>query len=406
MTSRERVQMALNFKEPDRVPIDLGGMRSSGIMASAYAGLKNYLSIRNGRIRIPAVWSMLAEVEDSIRNRFAVDIIPLEARPNIWSKKEYVNRWIPWNLFDGTEVEIPEGTRLLPAEDGGWYILDENDKPCGKMPKDGFYFDALPEDVLCSPPKVSEYNPSCTLTDEELMYLEKRGRWLYENTDYAILGWGYGVRGLLSMTLPGVNWLDWLCMLYTEKNYCHDIMNKEVDAFIERMKMVNQSVGDYCAAWGIASDDAGTQRSEFISPEVWEEMIAPHYKRLCSWIHEHTKIKTFFHCCGSVYNLIPHFIECGIDILNPVQTSAENMEPERLKREFGSKIVFWGGGCDTQKVLPFGTADDVNQHVKERIPAFAPGGGFVFTQIHNIQQNVPPQNIAAMFEAAVKYGKY
>jgi uroporphyrinogen decarboxylase len=183
-------------------------------------------------------------------------------------------------------------------------------------------------------------------------------------------------------------------------------MNRSVEASIKCLRQLHQAVGPYCFAWGIAADDSGTQRGEFIHPDLWAEMIKPHYRKLCDWIHRNTPWKTFFHCCGSVYHLIPHFIEAGIDILNPVQTSAANMDPVRLKREFGRKLVFWGGGCDTQQVLNRAAPDEIRRHVKERIGIFAPGGGYIFNQVHNIQANVPPENIIAMFDAAYESGAY
>jgi uroporphyrinogen-III decarboxylase len=197
---------------------------------------------------------------------------------------------------------------------------------------------------------------------------------------------------------------EWLMMLLSEKETCHELMGRSVEATIRCLELVNQAAGDYCFAWGIAADDSGTQRGEFINPELWAEMIKPHYARLCDWIHRRTKMKTFFHCCGSIYHLIPHLIEAGVDILNPVQTSAANMDPRRLKEEFEGRIVFWGGGCDTQSVLPGSTPEQVREHVRERLEVFAPGGGFVFNQVHNVQANVPPENVAAMLDAAYEFG--
>jgi uroporphyrinogen-III decarboxylase len=184
------------------------------------------------------------------------------------------------------------------------------------------------------------------------------------------------------------------------------MMNRSVEASIRCLSLLHEAVGDRAFAWGIAADDSGTQRGEFINPDLWAEMIKPHYKRLCSWIHQNTPWKTYFHCCGSIYHLIPHFIDAGIDILNPVQTSAANMEPARLKREFGDRIVFWGGGCDTQQMLGNGTPEAIRQQVRERLAVFAPGGGYVFNQVHNIQANVPAENIIAMFDAAREFGEY
>jgi len=190
----------------------------------------------------------------------------------------------------------------------------------------------------------------------------------------------------------------------TEKETCHEMMGRSVDASIQCLEQLHDAVGDRCFAWGIAADDSGTQRGEFIRPGLWAEMIKPHYARLCAWIHRNTNWKVFLHCCGSIYGLIPHMIEAGIDILNPIQTSAANMQPERLKAEFGGKIVFWGGGCDTQQILPTATPDESRAHVRERLAIFKPGGGYVFNQVHNIQTNVPAENVIAMLDAAYEYG--
>jgi uroporphyrinogen-III decarboxylase len=195
-------------------------------------------------------------------------------------------------------------------------------------------------------------------------------------------------------------------MLMTEKETCHEMMGRSVEASIKCLTLLHQAVGDRCFAWGIAADDSGTQNGEFIRPSLWAEMIKPHYQKLCHWFHTHTSWKTFLHCCGSIYNLIPHFIEAGVDILNPVQTSAANMGSVRLKNEFGKQIVFWGGGCDTQSVLDRATPEEIRAHVRERLAMFAPGGGYIFNQVHNIQRNVPAESVIAMLDAALEYGPY
>jgi len=234
---------------------------------------------------------------------------------------------------------------------------------------------------------------------------------MYQETEYALLGWGFGCcfLGLSLITNRASNVTmgqpsEWMAMLMTEKETCHEMMDRSVDAAIKCLSLAKQAVGDYCFAWGIAADDSGTQRCEFISPQLWSEMIKPHYARLCAWIHKNTKWKTYFHCCGSIRNLIGHLIEAGVDILNPVQTSAAGMDPDQLKRDFGKQIVFWGGGCDTQRVLGGGTPEEVRAQVRQRINTFAPGGGYVFNQVHNIQANVPPENILAMFDEAYAAG--
>jgi len=172
------------------------------------------------------------------------------------------------------------------------------------------------------------------------------------------------------------------------------------------MELYHQAVGDKIVAIFVSGTDFGTQRQEFISTDLYRELYFPFHKRMNDWVHQHTSWKTFFHCCGSIYHLIPSFIEAGVDILNPVQCSAANMEPERLKRDFGNKIVFWGGGVDTQKTLPFGTPEEVRAEVAERICLLAPGGGYVFNSIHNIQAKTPVENVLAMFKTAGEAGKY
>jgi len=182
------------------------------------------------------------------------------------------------------------------------------------------------------------------------------------------------------------------------------MMGRYVDATIKRMKLYHEAVGPYCFGWGVASDDAGTQGREFLSPDLFREMIRPHYERLCGWVHAHTGWKTFLHSCGSICRCIPEWIDAGIDILNPVQISAANMEPERLMRKFGGRVVLWGGGCDTLRVLPFGTPDEVRQHVRHNLDVFTSRpGGYVFVQVHNIQQDVPVENVEAMFRAVHEF---
>ena len=193
--------------------------------------------------------------------------------------------------------------------------------------------------------------------------------------------------------------------LMTEKETAHDMMGRCVDAAIEKLKLYHQASGDCCFAWGVASDDAGAQRCELMAPDLFAEMIVTHYRRLCDWVHAHTNWKTYLHSCGCIYHYIPEWIDAGIDILNPVQISAANMQPERLMAEFGGRIVFWGGGCDTQRILPLGTPEEVRDHVRHNLSVFASGsGGYVFTQVHNIQQNVPVENVEAMLAAAREFG--
>ena len=411
MTSRERVLKAVNHQVPDRVPVDLGGLKASTIAAVAYDKLKCKLGITTPTRVIDARF-MIAALEDEVLRRLHVDVVPLDLSCVLPMNRQ-TKEWIPRQLFDGTNVLFPPDTRIGEDAAGNWLLLNADGSPTSfQMPKGGHYFDdvSFNQGDRIDPKK---FRPISDVTDEHLELMRDYGRSLYRNTDYAILGWGFGVcfLGLSLITDRSSNVTqaltdEWMMMLMTEKDTCHEMMDRSVEASIKCLKLVHEAVGDCCFGWGVAADDSGTQRGEFIRPDLWAEMLKPHYKKLCDWIHTNTRWKVFLHSCGSIYNLIPHFIDAGIDILNPVQTSAANMDPARLKREFGDRLVFWGGGCDTQSVLGKASPEEIRQHVKERLQVFSPGGGYVFNQIHNIQANVPPENILAMFDAAHEFGAY
>ena len=408
MNSRERVLKAVNFEKPDRVPIDLGGMRASGINAVVYDKLKKRAGIQTPT-KIHDNMQILAEVELEVLDHLHADIIPLDASDADWAGMK-AEEGIARKLFCGQEVYFAPNTNIKENEDGSWDLLDNDNKAYAHMPKDGLYFDFVIPAMTGAKLDPRLFKPTDTVSDERLEILAQRGKYLYENTDKAILGWGASITvvGLSALLGPNITQgmlNEWLCLLMTEKETAHEMMDKYVDATINCIKLYHQAVGDYCFAWGVGADDAGTQRSEFISLDLFMEMITPHYKKLCDWVHANTDWKTFLHSCGSIYNYIPGWIDAGIDIINPVQISAANMEPEALVREFGGKVVFWGGGCDTQRVLPLETPDEVKEHVKYNISIFGSGnGGHIFNQVHNIQQNVPVENVEAMFKSAYENG--
>jgi hypothetical protein len=409
MTSRERVWAAVNHRQPDRVPIDLGGMKASGINALAYHALKQSLGI-DTPTRILDPRFMIAVVEEQLLERFHCDVLPIDLS-GITAAVRPEHEWVPRRLFDGTPVLFPPGTGIREEADGGWTLLDaDGTASTFRMPRGGYYFDdtSFNRGDGIDP---ARFRPLSDIPDESLRLMADYASRLRRDTPYALLGWGFGVCFLgLSLITDRANNVtqgmpdEWMMMLMTERQTCHEIMDRSVDAAIRCLRLVHEALDDTCFAWGIASDDSGTQRSEFIDPDLWAEMIKPHYTRLCTWVHGHTGMKTYLHSCGSIPRLIPHLIDAGVDILNPVQTSAAGMDPRSLKEKFGGRIVFWGGGCDTQTVLPRGTPQEVRAHVKERMEIFAPGGGYVFTQVHNIQAGIPAENVCAMLDAAWLYG--
>lgn len=409
MNSRERVVKAVNFEKPDRIPIDLGATRASGINAVVYDKLKKRMGF-NTPTKIHDIMQILAEVEIGVLDKLHADVIPLDVGDSEWSGMD-ANQGVKKTLFCGLDVYFPHETHIRENQDGSLELLDKTGQAYAHMPKDGLYFDFIRPTMTGKKIDPQAYQPEDTVSDKVLEIIAERGKYLYENTDKAILGWGGCISFLGLSALQGPNITqgaldEWLCMLMTEKEAANEMMARGVDAAIKCFKLYHQAVGDYCFAWGVASDDSGTQRGGLISPDLFQEMIKPHYKRLCDWVHKNTNWKTYLHSCGSIYHYIPHWIDAGIDILNPVQISAANMEPEKLMNDFGGKVVFWGGGCDTQKVLPLGTPREVREHVGHNINVFGSGsGGYVFNQVHNIQQNVPVENVEAMFEAAYKFGR-
>ena len=408
MNSRERVLKTVNFVTPDRVPIDLGAIRASGINAVVYDQLKKRMGM-NTPTRIHDTMQILAELELEVVERLHIDVLPLEPMTAQWARQDAASG-VRKTLFCGLDVYFQEQTTIEVDEQGDWLLKGPGEADVARMPRDGYYFDFVRPTMANRRIDPDIFRPSDTVSDEQLRSFADNARFFYENTDKALLGWGscislVGMSALLGDNITQGSLDEWMCMLMTEKETAHDMMGRFVDAVISRTELYHQAVGDYCFGWGVASDDAGTQRGELMSKELFEEMIIPHYRRLCDWVHEHTNWKTYLHSCGSIYNYIPAWIDAGIDILNPVQISAANMEPERLMNEFGGKVVFWGGGCDTQAVLPHGTPEEIREHVRRNIELFTSGsGGYVFTQVHNIQQDVPVENVEAMLAAAYEFG--
>ena len=419
MTSRERVVRALNHREADRVPVDLGSSVVTGIMATTYAKLRSRLGISGNPPKVSDLLQMLAEVEIPVLERLGCDVVGLI--PLVRSFGIANQDWKPWRAFDGTEVLVPGQFHYRVDENGDLLLSpggDTGKRPSGRMPKDGHYFDII---VRQQPLDWERLHPAdfaeqfTPLSEAALEHLRATADELYRNTDFAILG-GFGGGGLGD--LPRVlapeleapkgirNFDDWMVAHLTHPEYIKGIFARQTEQAIEDLGLYRQAVGSHIVAIFISGTDFGTQRGEFISPDLYRELYLPFHKRMNDWVHEHTTWKTFYHCCGSVYHLIPSFIEAGVDILNPVQCSAANMDPVRLKQEFGDRLVFWGGGVDTQRTLPFGTPDQVRAEVAERIRAFAPGGGYVFNSIHNIQAMTPVENVLAMFEAARECGRY
>lgn len=430
MNSRERVLLSLKHKEPDKVPIDLGGMGSSGIMGIAYNRLKKYLGINDGETRIYHITQQLAEPEKNILKLFEVDCIDLNRTLPPASTSDI--EWEPWTLPDGSSAKVPAAfnaaatvitapaapkskgkVKLTPDNKGGW-MLKEGNLVRLVMPKGSLYFDDVYHPLESAETRKDvdaffegSYDPNINwppiLSESDVRSLRDRAKYLYDNTEYAILG-GFGGNFFeTGQYLRGFR--NYLVDLVRRKDLILYINEKLSEYYKKNLKVWLGAVKDYVQV-SLFGDDLGGQGGPIISPKMYREIIQPYEKELYQYVKKNSNLFIFLHSCGSIYSLLPDIVNAGVDIINPVQISAKDMEPKKLKKEFGDELVFWGGGVDTQKILGFGTPEEVTQNVKQNIEAFAPGGGFVFAAVHNIMANVLPENIIATFEAAKKYGKY
>jgi uroporphyrinogen decarboxylase len=407
MTSRERILAAVNHAPVDRVPIDLGGTRQSGISVFAYARLTSHLNLTRtatGAKALPTpvprvfdVYQMLAEVEPEIVARFGGDCVAVNRRAVAFG---LVNEdWKIWQLHDGTEVEVPGAfaPEMLP---GGDLVLRRQGEIVAQMPKGGFYFDRMEKYPGALHPDLDAWEPP-RLTPADLDHFRAEAARLHRTTDKAVIV-ALGPPYELFNGIGQGGFEDWMMTFASEPEYVTALYRKLTDAWLENLEALHGAVGDRIQILQIA-DDFGTQAGPFLSVRAFRELLLPAYRRGLDWIHARTPWKVLLHSDGALVPLLPSIIEMGVDLLNPVQTTAAGMDPRRLKQEFGDRLVFWGGSCDTQSTLTRGTPAQVAAEVRANLDCFAPGSGYVFASVHNIQADVPPENIVALFDAALSY---
>jgi uroporphyrinogen decarboxylase len=414
VTSRERILAAVAHKEPDRVPIDQGSMRSTGIMAVAYNRLRQYLDIDAGPAPLYDLIQQLARPEDWYLNRFAVDALDLG------HAFEPAGGWQPWTLPDGSRALAPVWFR--PECSGGDLLVREPESGVviGRMPADGMYLDQChwplsgsggldieaPLDAqfqrviwaaLPTPPFDAPDTP------EGLEEIARGARRLHDTTGYAIcLSLGCNLLENAQFLFGMEN--TYLYMAGEKRKFA-SFLDRLTELHLEKLHRVLPALRGSIDVV-VLGDDLGMQSGPQMSRAMYRELFFPRHQRIFRAAKELSGAAIFLHCCGGVYPLIGDLIEAGVEILNPVQTSAHGMDPARLKREFGRDITFWGGGCDTQKVLPCGTPEEVREDVRRRLEILMPGGGFVWAPVHNIMADVPPENIVAMLDTAREFGCY
>lgn len=391
MNHRERIIAAFHHQPVDRLPVDLGGMRSTGIMAIAYHRLKEYLGIDAGDTFVFDTGQQLAYVEAPIRERFGCDVLILDG--------DLLKGWRDYRLPDGTPAKITASFITEPDGEGGEYSLNRQGNRIGHRPSGGFYFDGIDRPPLAQAETIADLDRYDwgVFTDEHLEMLRREAKRLYEETDYAILGSFGGAFLEGAQGLRG--WDQFMMDIASDRQFTEALLDRMLAQNLKNVELYLDAVGDYIQVIQMGGD-MGTQNGPQIRPKTYYEVFQPREKALWNRIHQlKPNVGVFLHCCGGIYDLIPGIIDAGCDILNPVQISARGMDPARLKREFGNQLCFWGGGCDTQTVLPFATPQEVYDHTRQNIAIFGEGSGFVFTQVHNIQAGVPVENILAMFQA-------
>ena len=414
MTSRERVRAALEHRQPDRVPVDFGSTMVTGISVSVVSGVRKALGLddSSGRVKVSEPYQMLGEIDPDLRERLHIDCAGLFGTQNMFGFRN--TDWKPWTTFDGTDVLVPGQFNTEPDERGDILMYaggDTSFPPSAKMPKGGFYFDTIErqkpvdEDALDPADNLEEFG---RLTDSDLAHLERESLLLNETTDSAVVfsmpGTAFGdiafVPGPGLKDPKGIRGVEeWYVSTVARSEYVREVFDRQCEIGLENLALVKEAVGDRIDVVFATGTDFGTQRGPFISPDAYRDLYQPFHNKINGWIHEHTDWKVFIHSCGGIRPLIGDIIDAGFDVLNPVQCSAEGMSPQALKDDFGDKLVFWGGGVDTQQTLPFGTPDEVYAEVSERIRIFNKDGGFVFNSIHNVQAGTPVENFRAMLRA-------
>ncbi|MCF7943575.1 MAG: methyltransferase [Spirochaetia bacterium] len=407
MTGRERINLAVQHKETDRVPIDCGAIRSSGIAAQAYVALLKSLQIEEP-VRMFDFQQQLAYPGKKIRERFHIDAVNA-GQGFLLNDAD----WKPWVLNNGDPCKIPAYLNLEQDKDGTVRLNTASGLNVGVKTRNSLYTNqtywpygdlpAIPEQLHQKDLQSHLWSVPCSPfhldIDNESQYRKflQGLKQFYQNTEEAVtLSLGFSLFEVGSFLRKLENFL---VDIYTDRRGTERLLDYLLDIYMRKLDRMLPDISDSVDIITFG-DDLGTQDNLWIAPELVEELFIPRYKKMWDYVHSNSDCKVFLHSCGAICSIIGKLIDAGLDILNPVQTSAAGMEPEKLKKEFGNDITFWGGGCDTKEILPFGTPEEVRTHVKRRIELFSRNGGFVFNQIHNIQANIPPENIIALYDAA------
>jgi len=416
MDSREQFLKTVKHVQPDRIVVDMGSSGVTGIHVETLARLRDHFGLGNDPVRVIEPYQMLGEVTQDLMDAIGIDVIGARGRNNMFgfNNQPPLKEWkTPW----GQVVLVPEEFNVTTDAAGNTYIYPQSDltvAPAGRMPKTGYFFDAvirqaeIVEEDLNPENNLEEFR---LISDEDLEYWKKEISWAGETGKAVMAAFGGTALGDIAL-VPGLQLkhpkgirdvAEWYMSTIVRPGYIKTVFEKQIEIAIENLKKIYGATGNKVDVIFICGTDFGTQDSTFCSTEQFDDMWLPYYKKLTDWIHLNTSWKVFKHSCGAVEPLMEHFIRAGIDIINPVQLTAAGMDPVKLKQKYGKDLVFWGGGIDTQKVLPFGTPAEVREQVLRTCEIFSKDGGFVFNTVHNIQANVPTRNLIAMFDAILEF---
>jgi hypothetical protein len=415
MTSKERLLASLNHRQPDAVPVDFGSTAVTGIHVNAIAGLREHYGLEKRPVKVYEPYQMLGLIDEDLKTIMGIDVEGVPAPETLFGFRN--ENWKPFRLDSGLEVLVSEHFRTTREANGDTLIYPKGDisaPPSGRMPKDGFFFDTIvrqepiDETRLDPADNLEEFGP---VSERDLEYFATEAE-RAAATGRAVMatfgGTAFGDIALVPAPFlknpKGIRDIEeWYISTVTRQDYVHRVFEKQAEIALANLARIKDAVGGRVDAVFICGTDLGTQQSQFCSVETFRKLYFPYYKMVNDWIHKNTGWKTFKHSCGAVEPLIEPFIEAGFNILNPVQVTAAGMEAARLKKLYGDRIVFWGGGVDTQTTFAFGTPVEVREQVLRRMEVLAPGGGFIFNAVHNIQANTPLANIVAMIEAVKEF---
>jgi len=417
MNSKNLLQQSLNHKQSDKIPIDFGSTAVTGMHITCVEALRNYYGLEKKPIKVSDPYQMLGEIDKDLMESIGIDVVPINPRNNMFGFASV--DWKEWTMDNGLKVLVPGKFNVTKDNIGTTFIYPEGDlntKPSAKMPKGGYYFDTIirqheiDEDALNPEDNLEEFKP---LSDLDIEYYKREGekavvmgKGIVANVGGTGLGDVALVPGPFLKDPKGIRDIEeWYISTVARQDYVHSIFEKQTDIAIKNFGILNKEIGSIIDVMYICGTDFGTQIGTFCSPTTFNELYKPYYKKMNDWIHKNTNWKTFKHSCGAIETFITLLIESGFDIINPVQCSAVGMEPENLKMKYGKDIVFWGGGIDTQRILPFGTPKEVREQVLRRCEIFSKDGGFVFDAIHNVQANTPVNNIVAMIDAVKEFNR-